>query len=187
MDEIRELLFEDTKEKHLIGRSHASRRGRGSAKTMRTAVDILSAKERRKYRGTGKVTKYIMMDTFVKWETLKELPEEELVERLTYWRGHYKNKEVAEGLGIEEWKVYDLYKKHKIPAKLVRQSKQDKKQAQNGQVEVYVPVPQFPSGTRITIDKEFTGESLIARLNQIIGFIEEGGEYSLKMIIEETA
>lgn len=131
--------------------------------------------------------KYIMMGTFVKWETLREIPEEEVIERLTYWRGHYKNKEVAEGLEIEEWKLYDLYKKYKIPAKMIRQPKTDKQQGQANQVEMYVPVSQFSQGTRITINKEFSGQSLISRLNQIIGFIEEGGEYSLKLIIEETA
>ncbi|MFF2889493.1 hypothetical protein [Paenibacillus sp. NPDC057967] len=184
MDEITEMLFDDSREKHKIGKSHASRGRRGSAKTMRTAIDLLSGNERRKYRGTGRVRRYVMYDTIIKLDKLLELPREEMIERLTYWRHHYRNKEVSEGLGVEDWKVYELYKKHKIPAKMQRQPKEaDATKV----VEVFTPVPMFPSGTRITIDKQFSGESLVTRLQQIIGFIEEDGEYNLKLIIEETA
>lgn len=189
MNEIEELLFEDTREKRMTSHGHSARSGRRcSAKSMRTAVDVLRGSEKRKYRMAGKVERFIMYDTIIALDKLEELPEEEKLERLTYWRSHYKNKEVAAGLEIEEWRVYELYKKYKVPSKVSRPSKVkeavDTVKGSN-KVEVYTPSIILPSGFRISIDKEFSGADLMDRLSKLSVFMEVDSKYRIKLAIEE--
>ncbi|MEK4678182.1 MULTISPECIES: hypothetical protein [Bacillus] len=55
------------------------------------------------------------LNTWIPLASFESLPAEEQKMRLQYWKEHFTNKEITAGLGTYNSKLYDLYKKHKIP------------------------------------------------------------------------
>ncbi|PGS63912.1 hypothetical protein COC69_31200 [Bacillus cereus] len=54
------------------------------------------------------------LNTFLPLTSLESLSDEEQKLRLQYWKEHFTDKEILEGLGTYKKKLYDLYKKHDV-------------------------------------------------------------------------
>lgn len=83
---------------------------------MRTPVDFLKGKEKRVYKGTGKVSKYSMWENeIIPYDKFKKEPVERQIALLTVYGEKFKRKEIMEAWGIDynelyrEWlKPFDL-------------------------------------------------------------------------------
>lgn len=75
---------------------------------MRFPSDIMSRKEKRKYKGNSKVSISNLYDEIISIEKFEKLEEYEQRNMLAYWRNTYSNKTITDGMGIWNAKYYRI-------------------------------------------------------------------------------
>lgn len=119
--EIERMFIHDIRDKKKAGRGIFSKTGKGGDRAkvrggVRFAGDSLKGKEKKEYRGTGKVRAYNMND-FIPKEAFLQLSEDDQRKRLTHWRDNYSNTEIMEGCGFNKNDIYDFIARLNIPKK----------------------------------------------------------------------
>lgn len=75
---------------------------------MRFPSDIMSRKEKRKYKGNSKVSISNLYDEIISIEEFEKLEEYEQRNMLAYWRNTYSNKTITDGMGIWNARYYKI-------------------------------------------------------------------------------
>jgi|tagenome__1003787_1003787.scaffolds.fasta_scaffold20938243_6 hypothetical protein len=105
-----ERLFNDEvrdKKKTASGVHHKTGKN-GYVGKMRFPSDIMSRKEKRKYKGNSKVSVSNMYDEIISIEKFEQLEEYEQRNMLAYWRNTYSNKTITDGMGIWNARYYRI-------------------------------------------------------------------------------
>jgi len=105
-----ERLFNDEvrdKKKTASGVHHKTGKN-GYVGKMRFPSDIMSRKEKRKYKGNSKVSISNLYEEIIPVEEFEKLEEYEQRNMLSYWRNTYSNKTITDGMGIWNAKYYRI-------------------------------------------------------------------------------
>jgi hypothetical protein len=105
-----ERLFNDEvrdKKKTASGVHHKTGKN-GYVGKMRFPSDIMSRKEKRKYKGNSKVSISNLYEEIIPIEEFEKLEEYEQRNMLAYWRNTYNNKTITDGMGIWNARYYKL-------------------------------------------------------------------------------
>lgn len=105
-----ERLFNDEvrdKKKTASGVHHKTGKN-GYVGKMRFPSDIMSRKEKMKYKGNSRVSISNLYEEIITIEEFEKLETHEQRNRLAYWRNQYSNKEITEGMGIWNNKYYRI-------------------------------------------------------------------------------
>src|SRR4051794_26517476 len=108
MEDIEKLLAIENREKKQTARGihgRASKIGK-FAKKMVTPVDMLKGKEKRIYKGTGKVRTYNMYEEILLLEEFEKLSKEEQAKLLTEYRKRYTVDIIANTWKMKPHMVY---------------------------------------------------------------------------------
>lgn len=114
--EAAKLFHNEVREKKKAASGVHSKTGKnGYVGNMRFPSDIMSRKEKMRYRRSSKVTITNMYDEILTIADFETLETYEQKNRLQYWRNTYTNKEILEQMGISNKKFYDLVKELDLP------------------------------------------------------------------------
>ena len=105
-----ERLFNDEvrdKKKTASGVHHKTGKN-GYVGKMRFPSDIMSRKEKRKYKGNSKVSISNLYEEIIPVEEFEKLEEYEQRNMLSYWRNTYSNKTITDGMGIWNARYYRI-------------------------------------------------------------------------------
>jgi hypothetical protein len=105
-----ERLFNDEvrdKKKTASGVHHKTGKN-GYVGKMRFPSDIMSRKEKRKYKGNSKVSISNLYEEIIPIEEFEKLEEYEQRNMLAYWRNTYSNKTITDGMGIWNARYYRI-------------------------------------------------------------------------------
>lgn len=121
-------------------------------------------------------------DNFIK------LPEEEQIKRLTEWRQNLKNKEIAEKMGVEQWRLYELYKKYNIPNKAGRTRSIAVAITEPNRTITDVGVlPAQKTGFFVRLEGTYEGSTISEKILKLASVLEsESTKYRVTLLIEET-
>lgn len=121
-------------------------------------------------------------DNFIK------LPEEEQIKRLTEWRQNLKNKEIAEKMGVEQWRLYELYKKYNIPNKAGRTRPIAVAITEPNRTITDVGVlPTQKTGFFVRLEGTYEGSTISEKILKLASVLEsESTKYRVTLLIEET-
>lgn len=188
MESIEELFLEEVKEKRRAGSGVFHKTGkRGYVGTLRTAIDFLKGKEKQLYKGNGKVVKYVDYSVVLTYDNFIKLPEEEQIKRLKEWRQNLKNKEIAEKMGIEQWKLYELYKKYNIPTKSGKSMAVAITSATARTITDIEVLPAQRTGFFVRFDGTYEGSVISDKILKLASVLDgESTKYKVTLMIEET-
>lgn len=105
-----ERLFNDEvrdKKRTASGVHHKAGKN-GYVGKMRFPSDIMSRKEKRKYKGNSKVSISNLYDEIITIEEFEKLETHEQRNMLAYWRNTYSNKTITDGMGIWNARYYRI-------------------------------------------------------------------------------
>jgi len=80
---------------------------RGYTGVIRFPHEMLKGKAKKEYKGTGKVVKYNMFDTIMKYEDFRKLPLDKQRHLLDGYRIKHSNKKIMESWGLHNVNYYD--------------------------------------------------------------------------------
>lgn len=80
---------------------------RGYTGVIRFPHEMLKGKAKKEYKGTGKVVKYNMFDTIMKYEDFRKLPLEKQRQLLDGYRIKHSNKKIMETWGLHNVNYYE--------------------------------------------------------------------------------
>ncbi len=107
--EAERLFNEEVRDKKKTASGVHHKTGKnGYVGTMRFPSDIMSRKEKIRYKGNSKVSISNLYEEIIKIEEFEKLETHEQRNRLAYWRNQYSNKEITEGMGIWNNKYYRI-------------------------------------------------------------------------------
>jgi predicted DNA-binding protein YlxM (UPF0122 family) len=112
LSSIDKIFNEDIREKRKTSRGVYSRTGkRGYVGKMKFPSDIMHSKDRRKYRGNGKVVVWNMYEDIMEYSYFKGLPQQEQKKVLEGLRKKHTNKEIQTQWGLAAQSFYNLVTK----------------------------------------------------------------------------
>jgi replicative superfamily II helicase len=107
--EAEKLFLNEIREKKRTASGVHHKTGKnGYVGTMRFPSDIMSRKDKMKYRRNGKVMTTNMYDEIITLEEFEKLEIFEKKNRLQYWRNTYTNKEIMAAMGVYSAQFYRL-------------------------------------------------------------------------------
>jgi hypothetical protein len=117
--------------------------------------DIMSSKTRRNYQKIVSLGEYNMYEKVVKIEDFMQLTVEQQLSAFKVWKKRYTTKQIAEGLGVKEWKVYGIGSKLGISKTI--------KPVKNTEIVIQKTVPEK---TQSTTEEVITKRDLIGLLQE---------------------
>lgn len=116
LNEAEKLFYSDIRDKKKAASGVHHKTGKkGYVGVMRFPSDIMSRKDKMKYRRNGKVMTTNIYDEIIPIDEFEKLTKEDQYNRLKYWRSKYSNKEITTSMGIWNNKFYNLVKDLDLP------------------------------------------------------------------------
>jgi replicative superfamily II helicase len=107
--EAERLFHNEVREKKKTASGVHHKTGKnGYVGTMRFPSDIMSRKDKMRYRRSSKVMTTNMYDEIIGIEEFEKLETYEQRNRLQYWRNKNNNKEILAGMGISSKRYYEI-------------------------------------------------------------------------------
>jgi len=114
--EAEKVFHDEIREKKKAASGVHSKTGKnGYVGTMRFPSDIMSRKEKMKYRKASKVVTTNLYDEILPKEEFDKLETYEKKNRLQYWRNTYQNKEIMKAMGLSNALYYNLVGELELP------------------------------------------------------------------------
>ncbi|HDR8302812.1 TPA: hypothetical protein QC153_002172 [Bacillus cereus] len=106
--EIERMFSAEIRDKKRTASGVHSKTGkRGYTGVIRFPHEMLKGKAKKEYRGTGKVVKYNMFDTIMRYEDFRKLPVDKQKHLLTGYRVKHSNKKIMESWSLNNVQYYD--------------------------------------------------------------------------------
>lgn len=122
--EAEKCFMDDVREKKKAASGVHSKTGkRGYVGKMLFPTDIMSRKDKLKYRKAGKITMSNLFDTIITLEEFNSLEPFEQRNRLQYWRDKYTIREIQKGMGIPNNQYYNIIDRLELPRDRVANGK----------------------------------------------------------------
>jgi hypothetical protein len=116
LSEAEKMFHNEVKEKKKAASGVHHKTGKnGYVGTMRFPSDIMSRKEKMKYRRSGKVMVSNMYEEILTIDEFNDLETFEKKNRLQYWRNQYTNKEILKAMGIANQRYYNIITELGLP------------------------------------------------------------------------
>jgi hypothetical protein len=114
--EAERLFHNEVREKKKTASGVHHKTGKnGYVGTMRFPSDIMSRKDKMRYRRSSKVMTSNMYEEILKIEEFEKLETYEKRNRLQYWRNQNTNKEILAGMGISSKRYYEIVAELDLP------------------------------------------------------------------------
>lgn len=116
LSEAEKSFYEDVREKKKTASGVHGKTGKnGYVGKMRFPSDIMSRKDKMKYKKASKVMTTNIFDEILTLDEFEKLEDFEKRNRMQYWRTKYTNKEITTGMGIWNSKYYSIIKELDLP------------------------------------------------------------------------
>lgn len=183
--DIKRLFNEDIRDKKTTARGVHNRTGtRGYVGKMKFPSDFLKGKEKKAYKGAGKVKTYSMYDNIIDYTSFLSLSEEEQYKYLTNYRERFSNKEIMDKWGIGNNTYYRLT--DKLGVKKLRRGKRKgstKAKSTVKETKSYdtseLPTPEEVKGKEVVLKEKSNGMTLavngVYSAEEIVRRIEKFG------------
>ena len=132
-NELEKMFHNEVREKKKTASGVHHKTGKnGYVGKMRFPSDIMSRKDKMRYRRSSKVMITNMYDEILTVEEFEKLETHEQRNRLAYWRNKYSNKEITETMGIWNARYYKLVAELGLPkARRINETKKPRKASAN--------------------------------------------------------
>jgi hypothetical protein len=116
LSEVEKLFREEVRDKKRTASGVHHKTGKnGYVGKMRFPSDIMSRKDKIKYRKAGKVVTTQLYEEIITIEEFEKLEKHEQRNRMGYWRNVYTNKEITTAMGIHNNRFYRIVKELGLP------------------------------------------------------------------------
>lgn len=162
----RKVFNEEVREKKVIASGVHHRTGkRGYVGKMLFPSDLITGKEKRRYRKCGKVEVHNMYDNLISYEQFLNLNENEQKQHLTAYRERFSNKEIQ-----QEWKIgsntlYKLVHNLKLPKAPRTDRKLKSKRSGSKVPAVQAIVEPTPVMTQPAVNEAYEGFGFVIKGN----------------------
>jgi hypothetical protein len=127
ISEIEKMFHDEVRQKKKTASGVHHKTGRnGYVGTMRFPSDIMSRKEKSKYRKAGKVVTTNIYDEILPIDQFENLERYEQKNRLAYWRNENTLDELLEHMNVSKVKYYSIVKSLGLPPAPRKRNKQGK-------------------------------------------------------------
>jgi hypothetical protein len=205
--EAAKLFHNEVREKKKAASGVHSKTGKnGYVGTMRFPSDIMSRKDKLRYRRSGKVMTTNMYEEIMAWDEFDKLETYEKKNRLQYWRNTYTNKEILETMGISNKRFYDMVADLDLPkakrinskdkpkrsaaAKAPKRSEEIAPPAPPAPVEIEKPVVQevIVDGLYVVFNGTYKADQIQMKLNKFYALLDdEEDDFYIEMKIMQKA
>jgi replicative superfamily II helicase len=182
--EAEKLFLNEIREKKRTASGVHHKTGKnGYVGTMRFPSDIMSRKDKMKYRRNGKVMTTNMYDEIITAEEFEKLETFEKKNRLQYWRNTYTNKEIMAAMGIYNAQFYKMVAELDLPkAPRVHTDKTKRKATVNKKESVAIEsAPPAPPAPPAPVEKPVVQEVIVNGLN-----LSYNGTFKAEKIMNEV-
>ncbi len=154
--------------------------------------DIMNSRDKRNYQKNYIIGEYNMYKEIVSYEIFKTWDQEQQINALKVWKKNYNTREIANKMGILEWRVYDLTSKLGLSSKTNPRTQKVKK----GKAEKIQEISETPKTTQLSVTEVIPKQELInffqnfnllsARKSQNVFSYEFSGQHDSQNIINKV-
>jgi hypothetical protein len=182
--EAEKIFHEEVRDKKRTASGVHSKTGKnGYVGTMRFPSDIMSRKDKIKYRKASKVMTSNLYSDILTINEFRQLEQEEQKNRMIYWRSNYSNKEIQKKMGIANSPYYKIIAELDLPkAPRTERTKPNRSGKTKVQEPKEKPIQEQTELAISTPEKEKVQEVIVDGLHLVFN-----GTYSPEMIIKQLS